>query len=104
MAPPAGRAAGARPRTGPRHRRRPLRRLGQTEDALDGWSRGHASQGAPHAILVISAAQLLFLDVPDHAAVSLAVDLAHADRHTEHYATFVNGVMRAARGRAETAT
>ncbi|SHO65971.1 16S rRNA (cytosine967-C5)-methyltransferase [Pseudoxanthobacter soli DSM 19599] len=81
-----------------------LRRLGQIEDALGRLVTRPlpAKARAVHAILVISAAQLLFLDVPDHAAVSLAVDLAHADRHTEHYATFVNGVMRAlARGRAE---
>ncbi len=79
-----------------------LRRLGQIGDALaDLVNRPlPAKAHKVRAILVITAAQILFLDVPDHAAVSLGVDLAHADRRTEHYATFVNGVMRTlARGR-----
>ncbi len=40
--------------------------------------------------LLIGAAQILFLDVPDHAAVDLSVRLAQADRHASHYAGLVN--------------
>lgn len=73
-----------------------LRRLGQIEDALSSLvSRPlPAKARRVRAIMIVTTAQILFLDVPDHAAVSIGVDLAHADRRTEHYATFVNGVMR----------
>lgn len=53
------------------------------------------------AILAVGAAQILFLDVPDHAAVSLAVDLAREDRSSAPFAALVNGVLRkVAAGRA----
>jgi len=44
--------------------------------------------------LLIGAAQILFLDVPDHAAVDLSVRLVQADRHAAHYAGLVNAVLR----------
>jgi 16S rRNA (cytosine967-C5)-methyltransferase len=44
--------------------------------------------------LLIGAAQILFLDVPDHAAVDLAVRLARADRRAAHYSGLVNAVLR----------
>ena len=44
--------------------------------------------------LLIGAAQILFLDVPDHASVDLSVRLAQADRHASHYSGLVNGVLR----------
>ena len=44
--------------------------------------------------LLIGAAQILFLDVPDHAAVDLAVRLAQADCHAARYAGLVNAVLR----------
>ena len=44
--------------------------------------------------LLIGAAQILFLDVPDHAAVDLAVRLARADRDAVHFAGLVNAVLR----------
>ena len=46
------------------------------------------------AILLIGAAQILFLDVPDHAAVDLSVRLAQADRHAARYSGLVNAVLR----------
>ena len=57
-------------------------------------------QSAPQveAILLIGAAQILFLDVPDHASVDLSVRLAQADRHASHYSGLVNA--RAAKARA----
>ena len=53
-----------------------------------------ASAPQVEAVLLIGAAQILFLDVPDHAAVDLSVRLAQADRHASHYAGLVNGVLR----------
>src|SRR4029077_14814545 len=44
--------------------------------------------------LLIGAAQILFLDVPNHAAVDLAVRLARQDRHALHFAGLVNAVLR----------
>ncbi len=45
-------------------------------------------------ILLIGAAQILWLDVPDHAAVDLSVRLAQADRRAARYAGLVNAVLR----------
>jgi len=44
--------------------------------------------------LLLGAAQILFLDVPDHAAVDLSVRLAQADRQAMHFAGLVNAVLR----------
>jgi 16S rRNA (cytosine967-C5)-methyltransferase len=44
--------------------------------------------------LLVGAAQILFLGVPDHAAVDLAVRLVQADRHAVHFAGLVNAVLR----------
>ena len=53
--------------------------------------------GNAHAlshILHVAAAQMLFLDVPDSAAVDLAVTQAKADPRTARFAALVNGVLR----------
>ena len=44
--------------------------------------------------LLVGAAQILWLDVPDHAAVDLSVRLVQADRRAAHYAGLVNAVLR----------
>ena len=44
--------------------------------------------------LLIGAAQLLFLDVPRHAAVDLSVRLVQGDPRSARYAGLVNAVMR----------
>jgi 16S rRNA (cytosine967-C5)-methyltransferase len=44
--------------------------------------------------LLIGAAQILFLGVPDHAAVDLSVRLVQADRLALHFAGLVNAVLR----------
>jgi 16S rRNA (cytosine967-C5)-methyltransferase len=44
--------------------------------------------------LLVGAAQILFLDVPNHAAVDLSVRLAQADRRAGHYSGLVNAVLR----------
>src|SRR5207244_13305341 len=44
--------------------------------------------------LLLGAAQVLWLDVPDHAAVDLAVELARADAAAARYSGLVNAVLR----------
>ena len=45
-------------------------------------------------VLLIGAAQILFLDVPDHAAVDLSVRLVQADRRAAKYPGLINAVLR----------
>ncbi len=45
-------------------------------------------------ILHVALAQILFLDVPDHAAVDLAVAHACVDPRTKRFSGLVNGVLR----------
>lgn len=45
-------------------------------------------------ILITALAQVLFMDVADHAAVDIAVELAKADRLAMHYAPLLNAVLR----------
>ncbi len=44
--------------------------------------------------LLVGGAQILFLDVPNHAAVDLSVRLVQADRRAGRYAGLVNAVLR----------
>jgi 16S rRNA (cytosine967-C5)-methyltransferase len=44
--------------------------------------------------LLIGAAQILFLDVPDHAAVDLSVRLVQADRRAARFVGLINAVLR----------
>jgi 16S rRNA (cytosine967-C5)-methyltransferase len=50
--------------------------------------------GALEWILIVAAAQLLFLDVPDHAAVDLAVRATRLDPGAAPFASLVNAVLR----------
>ena len=73
-----------------------LRRLGTLRHLLGLFlERGLPAQ-APRVetALLIGAAQILFLDVPDHAAVDLSVRLVQADRHAVRFAGLVNAVLR----------
>jgi 16S rRNA (cytosine967-C5)-methyltransferase len=45
-------------------------------------------------ILHVAAAQILFLDVPDHSAVDLAVESAKSDPRSARFASLVNAVLR----------
>lgn len=45
-------------------------------------------------ILHVAIAQMLYLDIPDRAAVSIAVDHASVDRRARPYKGLVNGVLR----------
>ena len=73
-----------------------LRRLGTLRHALRQYLESGFPDDAPRAetVLLIGAAQILFLDVPDHAAVDLGVRLAQADRRAARYAGLVNAVLR----------
>jgi 16S rRNA (cytosine967-C5)-methyltransferase len=54
-------------------------------------------------LLHVGAAQILFLDVPDHSAVDLAVESAKADPRNARFAGLVNAVLRGLiRTKAET--
>src|SRR5262245_7727761 len=73
-----------------------LRRHGTLQHLLRGaLDRGYPAD-APRLeyILLVGAAQILWLDVPDHAAVDLAVRLAQADRRAARYAGLINAVLR----------
>ncbi len=73
-----------------------LRRLGTLRQLIGLLLERGAPAQAPRVetALLIGAAQILFLDVPDHAAVDLAVRLAQADRNAMHFAGLVNAVLR----------
>ncbi|MCD1634438.1 MFS transporter [Martelella mediterranea] len=45
-------------------------------------------------VLAIAAAQILYLDVPDHSAVDIAVEQANADPRNKRFAGLVNAVLR----------
>jgi 16S rRNA (cytosine967-C5)-methyltransferase len=73
-----------------------LRRLGTLRTLIGQMLDRGVPSDAPRieAILLTGAAQILWLDVPDHAAVDLAVRLAQADHRAGHYAGLVNAVLR----------
>lgn len=73
-----------------------LRRLGTIRAALAGLMDKGIPRQAAHLEwnLIAAAAQILFLDVPDHAAVDLAVRAARLEAKNAPYASLVNGVLR----------
>jgi 16S rRNA (cytosine967-C5)-methyltransferase len=73
-----------------------LRRLGTLRRLLDSSLDRGIPDDAPRLemILLVGAGQIIWLDVPDHAAVDLAVRLAQADRRASRYAGLVNAVLR----------
>ena len=73
-----------------------LRRLGTLRHILGSYLERGLPATAPRVetALLIGAAQILFLQVPDHAAVDLAVQLARGDKHAAHFAGLVNAVLR----------
>jgi len=73
-----------------------LRRLGTLRHLVSLFlERGPPAQ-APlvETALLLGAAQILFLQIPDHAAVDLAVRLVQADRNAARFAGLVNAVLR----------
>lgn len=73
-----------------------LRRRGTIEAVLGACLEKPLPAGATalRHILHVGAAQILFLDVPDSAAVDLAVAHAHADPRTDRFAGLVNAILR----------
>ncbi|MFN0265085.1 RsmB/NOP family class I SAM-dependent RNA methyltransferase [Tepidamorphus sp. 3E244] len=53
-------------------------------------------------ILIVGAAQILFLDIPAHAAVDMAVRDAAQDLNARHFRNLVNAILRAIAREADT--
>ena len=81
-----------------------LRRLGQIDQVISHFLREPlpVRAGPAELILRLATAELLFLDVAPHAAVSSAVELADADGRAKHFKGLINAVARriAAEGKA----
>ncbi|SFJ90981.1 16S rRNA (cytosine967-C5)-methyltransferase [Pseudovibrio ascidiaceicola] len=75
-----------------------LRRRGQIQDVIDRFLDRPIPEktGRVLDILHVAMAQLFFMSVPDHAAVSLAVTLAGRDARAKPYKNLVNAVLRRA--------
>lgn len=71
-----------------------LRRLGTLRRAVAERLAKSSPDERLTALLLGAAAQILFMDVPDHAAVDTAVALARSDRRLERYAGLANAVLR----------
>jgi 16S rRNA (cytosine967-C5)-methyltransferase len=73
-----------------------LRRLGTLGHVLSKLLDRGVPTDAPRAqsALLIGAAQILWMEVPDHAAVDLSVRLVQSDRRAAKYAGLVNAVLR----------
>jgi 16S rRNA (cytosine967-C5)-methyltransferase len=75
-----------------------IRRYGHLKAVLS----QHLERGLPpksgrlDMILLSALAQILHMDVPDHAAVDLAVTLAQEDTHARHFGKLCNAVLRSA--------
>lgn len=73
-----------------------LRRLGTLHHLIGRFLERGFPSDAPRveSALLIGAAQILFLDVPDHAAVDLSVRLVQADRRAARFPGLINAVLR----------
>jgi 16S rRNA (cytosine967-C5)-methyltransferase len=73
-----------------------LRRLGTLRHILISRLERGLPPNAPRveSALLLGAAQILLLDVADHAAVDLSVRLVQSDSRAAHYAGLVNAVLR----------
>lgn len=73
-----------------------LRHLPRLEATLSMLLDGPLPQGARslHHVLLVGAAQMIYLDVPDHSAVDLAVEQAHRDPRNKRFVKLVNAVLR----------
>jgi 16S rRNA (cytosine967-C5)-methyltransferase len=73
-----------------------LRRLGSLRHLVGLFVERGLPAKAPRVetALLLGAAQILFLDVPDHASVDLSVQLARADKQAAHFTGLVNAVLR----------
>ncbi|MFC0284402.1 RsmB/NOP family class I SAM-dependent RNA methyltransferase [Camelimonas abortus] len=82
-----------------------LRRLGSVRRVLGAlMDRGFPRKcGSLEAVMVTAAAQILFMEAPDHAAVDSAVTLARLDRNAAPFAGLANAVLRKVAARREEA-
>jgi 16S rRNA (cytosine967-C5)-methyltransferase len=73
-----------------------VRRLGTLRHLLQHFLDRGLPAEAPRleTALLLGATQILWLEVPDHAAVDLAVRLVQADRRAARYAGLANAVLR----------
>ncbi len=73
-----------------------LRRLGQVRTALDRHMKKPLAPKFAHAACIIYTAstQILFMDVPDHAAIDLAVAQLRRQRKLHHLSGMANAVLR----------
>ena len=73
-----------------------LRRLGTLGHVLSRLLDRGVPTDAPRAqtAMLIGAAQILWMDVPDHAAVDLSVRMVQSDRRAAKYSGLVNAVLR----------
>ncbi|PPD14192.1 MAG: MFS transporter [Methylobacterium sp.] len=72
-------------------RRRGTIRLAMASRAATGEI---AEAGPLQPLLETAVAQVLFMEVPDHAAVDCAVEIAKRDGEAKHYAAFANALLR----------
>jgi 16S rRNA (cytosine967-C5)-methyltransferase len=73
-----------------------FRRLGTIQHVFQTrMERGSPRNAGPfEPIMVAAAAQILFLDVPDHAAVDLAIRHLHEDNRSSRYVALGNALLR----------
>jgi len=73
-----------------------LRHLTWIDAIFDGFLDKPLPDGARNLrhILSVAAAQILFLDVPDHSAVDIAVEQARLDPRSSRFANLVNALLR----------
>lgn len=73
-----------------------LRHLPRIEAIIAGLLDTPLPDGARslHHLLIVAAAQMLYLDVPDHSAVDLAVEQANRDPRNRRFAKLTNAILR----------
>lgn len=80
-----------------------LRRKGQIDQALGQFLSKPlpVKSGIAGTILLAACAQLVFMRVPPHAAIDLAVRQAQKDSNARHFSSLINAVLRKISGKAE---
>src|SRR5690349_323668 len=71
-----------------------FRRFGTIRRAIEGRIEKGIRDVRLSYLLAIGSAQVLFLDIPDHAAVDTAIRLAQEDHRLRHAGGLVNAVLR----------
>ncbi|MGO4623314.1 RsmB/NOP family class I SAM-dependent RNA methyltransferase [Ensifer sp. 2YAB10] len=73
-----------------------LRHLPRIQAAINSLLQTPLPEGARalEHVLAVAAAQILYLDVPDHSAVDLAVEQAQGDPRNRRFANLVNAILR----------